>query len=63
LAEWEAMPVVAVDPTVKVGFVEQTASALEARVRAAVPLVSLRQAAALARFAESLFGYPTNGHA
>lgn len=56
-ADWEEIPVVAFDSRVKAGFVEQVASMLRQEIRDIVPLVSLRQAAALAEFGEAVFGY------
>lgn len=55
--DWEEIPVVAFDSSVKAGFVEQVASLLRHEIRELVPLVSLRQAAALAKFGEAVFGY------
>lgn len=57
-AEWEPIPVEAVAPEVKVGFVEQVAATLSPELRGLIPLVSLRQAAELTRMAEDVFGYP-----
>lgn len=57
-AEWEPISITAFAPDVKAGFVEQVAAMLSEELRRCVPLVSLRQAAALARYGEALFGYP-----
>lgn len=55
--EWEELPVLAFAPEAKPGFVEEAAAALDARIRAMVPLVSLSHAAALTLFGEEVFGY------
>ena len=57
MAEWEPVPVAIFHPEVKAGFVEQVAAMLHPAVRRLVPLVSLREAAALTRFGEAVFGY------
>lgn len=56
-ADWQAVPVTTFAPQVKAGIVEQVAAMLSEDVRAALPLVSLREAAALTRFGEGVFGY------
>ncbi len=56
-SDWEEVPVVTFDPQVKVGFVEQVAAMFSQEIRELVPLVSLRQAAALTKFGEDVFGY------
>ena len=56
-ADWTPLPVAAFAPQVKAGIVEQVAAMLHENVRAALPLVSLREAAALTRFGEGVFGY------
>ncbi len=58
MAEWEPIPVATFAPEVKAGFVEQVAALLSEELRPHVPLVSLRQVAALTRFGENVFGYP-----
>lgn len=55
--EWEAVPVATWAPQVKAGLVEQVATMLSQDIRQLVGPVSLRAAAALARYAETLFGY------
>jgi predicted dehydrogenase len=55
--EWEPVPITAFAPEVKVGFVEQVAAMLSVEVRSHLPLVSLRDAASLARLGEAIFGY------
>lgn len=57
LAEWDEIPLTAAAPSVKAGIVEQVAAMLSEPVRRAVPLPSLRDAAALTQFAEDVFGY------
>ncbi len=57
LEEWEELPVVAFDPEVKVGFVEQVAGMLDASLGRWVPGFSLDEAAELTRYGESIFGY------
>lgn len=56
-ADWKPVPVETFAPAVKVGFVEQVAAMLDPAVRQIVPLVSLREAAALMRFGSDVFGY------
>ena len=55
--DWEEVPLHIFSPQVKVGFVEQVAALLDRKIQEMVPLVSLREAAALTRYAEDLFGY------
>jgi hypothetical protein len=57
-SEWEEIPIVTFAPQVKAGFVEQVAAMLDPVLKAGIPLVSLRKAAELARFAGNIFGYP-----
>jgi hypothetical protein len=57
LAEWMEVPLTVFAPQVKAGIAEQVAAALHGELRAVLPLVSLREAAALTRYAEELFGY------
>lgn len=57
LGEWEEIPLAAAAPAVKPGIIEQVAAMLSAEVRPHLPLVSLREAAGLARLGESIFGY------
>ena len=54
---WEPVPVEVFNPDIKAGLIEQVAAALDPAVRALVPLVSVREAARLARFGEAVFGY------
>jgi len=56
-ADWAPVPVEAFAPEVKVGFAEQAAAMLNPVLRERIPLVSLRQAAALTRLTEDIFGY------
>ena len=55
---WEELPVTVFAPDVKAGILEQVAAMLNTELRAWIPLVSLREAARLTRYAEELFGYP-----
>ena len=55
--EWVEVPLKAFAPQVKPGFVEQTAALLNGEIGRQIPLVTLSQAAALAKFAEGVFGY------
>lgn len=57
MGDWSAVPVDAFAPTVKAGIAEELAAMLSPQVRALVPLMSLRAAAALTRYGESVFGY------
>ena len=57
MAEWQPVPVTTFAADVKPGVLEQVAVMLSPAIRSLVPLVSLRDAAALARFAEQIFGY------
>ncbi|MBI4596919.1 MAG: Gfo/Idh/MocA family oxidoreductase [Candidatus Omnitrophica bacterium] len=57
LGVWEEVPVAAFAPEIKVGIVEEVAAMLDPGIRAGVPLMSLRDAAVLTRFGESVFGY------
>ncbi len=57
LADWEEVPITAFSPAVKVGFVEQLAASLSAEIRQHVPLITLRQAAAVTAYGEKVFGY------
>lgn len=58
-SDWEEIPLVTFAPHVKVGFVEQAAAMLDPALKAGIPLVSLRKASELARFAGNIFGYPS----
>lgn len=60
LSDWEEIPVTTLAPDVKSGFVEQVAAMLKSDIRQQVPLPSVRQAQALARVAEDIFGYHSN---
>ena len=55
--EWERIPVRAFNAEVKAGCIEQVAAMLSPAIRPLIPLISLREAAALTRFGEALFGY------
>jgi len=55
--DWTAVPVTAFAPQVKAGVTEQVAAMLDERLRASLPLMSLREAAALTRYGEGVFGY------
>lgn len=55
--EWEELPVDAAVPEAKAGLVEQVAAMLSPAVQRLVPRVTLREAAALTRYAEGVFGY------
>lgn len=55
--EWEEIPVRVYAPAVKAGLTELTAAMLHDELREALPLVSLREAAALTRYGERVFGY------
>lgn len=61
--DWTAVPVAAYAPHVKAGLAEQVAAALDDELRAQWPLVSLREAARLTRYGESIFGYDGGGGA
>jgi hypothetical protein len=56
-ADWTEQPVRAYAPQVKAGLVEQVAALFRQEVREVLPLVSLRDAAALTRYGEAVFGY------
>lgn len=56
-ADWEEMRLSVFAPEVKPGFVEQTAAMLDSDLHRCLPLMSLRAAAALTRFADKIFGY------
>jgi len=56
---WDEVPVSVFAPHVKAGIVEQVAAMLNPELKTSVPLVSLRDAAALTRYGEGVFGYPT----
>jgi len=56
-ADWTEVPVTAFAPQVKAGVTEQVAAMLDERLRASLPLMSLRDAAALTRYGEGVFGY------
>lgn len=55
--DWDEIAVPTLAPDVKAGFVEQVAAMLDAGLRRRVPLMPIREAAALTRFAEEVFGY------
>ena len=55
--EWEDVPVASFSSEIKAGILEEVAAMLSEDVRAVIPLASLRQAAALTRYAEDVFGY------
>src|SRR3990167_8266156 len=57
LSEWEEVPVTAFARDVKPGIIEEVAAIFSGDVRRWVPLFSLGEAAALARYAEEVFGY------
>jgi len=59
MADWTEIPVPACHPQVKAGLAEEVAAMLDAGVRQVVKPVTLFHAAALTRFAESVFGYAT----
>ncbi|MBI3021804.1 MAG: Gfo/Idh/MocA family oxidoreductase [Candidatus Omnitrophica bacterium] len=54
---WTDIPVAAFAPQVKAGITEQVAAMLCEEIGERVPLVSLRAAASLSRYAEAVFGY------
>ncbi len=56
-SDWEEIPVAVFAPEAKAGFVEQLAAMLNQDIRQLVSLVSLREAVALTRYAEDVFGY------
>jgi hypothetical protein len=58
-SNWEEIPVTVLAPAVKAGIVEQVAAMMSEEIHRVVPLVSIRQAGILTRYAEELFGYPT----
>jgi predicted dehydrogenase len=55
--DWEPVEVTTAAPAIKTGFAEQVAAMLHPAIRSTLPLVTLREAARLTRFAEDLFGY------
>jgi predicted dehydrogenase len=57
VSDWEPIPAAGFAAGIKAGFVEQVAAALDPQVRRLIPLVPLREAAALTRYAERVFGY------
>jgi predicted dehydrogenase len=57
--DWEEIPIVTFAPETKAGIVEQVAAMLSGEVLQLVPLVTIRQAGVLTKYAEELFGYPT----
>ena len=59
-ADWVELPVAAFAVELKTGIAEEVAAVLNEDVRASVPLISLRAAAALTRYGEAVFGYPNN---
>lgn len=58
-SEWKEESLATFNPDVKAGFVEQTAAILSRDIRRRLPLISLRQASALTRYGEGVFGYST----
>ena len=56
-SDWVEVPVTAAAPEVKAGIAEEVAAMLKPERRGLVPLVSLREAAALTAYGEALFGY------
>lgn len=56
-ADWEPVPVPALDPGTKAGFVEEVAAMLDEGIGGQIPPVRLKEAAALTRYGEQLFGY------
>ncbi len=57
MGNWEQIPVDTLAPEIKTGFVEQVAALLHEGVREAVPVISMRRAFELTRFAEQIAGY------
>ena len=57
MVEWQPVPVTTFAAEIKTGILEQVAAMLSPAIRPLVSLVSLRDAAALVRFAEQIFGY------
>jgi len=55
--EWDEISVTSFDPQTKAGILEQTAAMLNPGVYRLVPLISLKEAAALTAYGEDLFGY------
>ena len=55
--DWEELPIEAVDPDTKVGFVEQVAAMLSDPSARIIELPTLNETFRLTRFAEELFGY------
>jgi hypothetical protein len=56
-SEWEVIPLVTLAPDVKTGVVEEVAAMINENVQQMVPPISLRDTAALTRYAEQMFGY------
>ena len=56
-SDWEEVSVSTFAPRVKAGMTEQVAGMLHPDIRARLPFVSLRDAAALTSYGEELFGY------
>ena len=56
-SDWVEVPVRTFAPQVKAGMTEQVAAMLHPDLRAHLPLVSLRDAAALTSYGEDVFGY------
>ena len=61
LGDWEPVEVAVFAPEVKAGIAEEVAAVLSDDIRSLVPLPSLREAAALTRFGEDVFGYERKG--
>jgi len=59
--EWEEVATVSFAAEVKAGIVEEVSAMLAPDVGRAVPLLSLRDAATLAAYAEEIFGYGDTG--
>lgn len=57
---WEEIKIAVLDSKLKTGFAEQTAAFLSPEVRKGVPLVSVAESLALARYVENVFGYPSH---
>ncbi len=57
LGEWQDVPVAAFSSDLKPGLAEQVAAFADPSVRKILPLMSLKDAAQLTKFGESVFGY------
>jgi len=58
--DWDEIPISSFAPEVKAGIVEEVAAMLDPELAQAIPLITLEKATKLTRYAESLFGYPSN---